>query len=146
MDLLHQVVLSRGASCLNCLAKKEITFLEEKMSLLIQGNTETRNPEQIFEHWKLGFPIGAMPPSELRKSRFLPRDAFVFMPGFRVGGNSASFLLLLLLLLLLLYFSTSSSKVVLYRDTYDRYGIGRTEKKTRPIVLPDRLWPKWPNS
>ena len=32
-------------------------------SLSPPGKNESRNPEQMFEQWKLGFPIGSMPPS-----------------------------------------------------------------------------------
>jgi len=28
-----------------------------------------KNPEKLFENWKLGFPIGALPPPEHSKSK-----------------------------------------------------------------------------
>ncbi len=31
------------------------------------GNTELRDPQEMFEHWKLGFPIGPQSPNEHRK-------------------------------------------------------------------------------
>ena len=48
------------------------------LSFYPKGNKDVRNPEEMFEHWKLGFPIGMFPPQDYSKFHVGDKPTFLF--------------------------------------------------------------------